>query len=44
MTSFKAKIGWRRSRKRDKENYRSNPFLTDPQLKIPKKQQKNSKN
>ena len=44
MTSFKAKIGWRRSRKRDNENYRSNPFLTDPQLKIPKKQQKNSKN
>ena len=30
MASFRAIIGWRRSRKRDNENYRSNPFLTDP--------------
>ena len=30
MASFQSKIGWRRPRKRDKENYRSDPFLTDP--------------
>ena len=29
MASFQGKIGWRRSRKRDNKNYRSNPFLTD---------------
>ena len=44
MASFQSNIRWSRPRKRDNENYRSNPFLTDPQLKIPKKQQKNSKN
>ena len=37
MASFQSKIGWRRPRKRDKENYRSDPFLTDSYLKIPKK-------
>ena len=29
MASFQSKIGWRWPRKRDKENYRSDPFLTD---------------
>ena len=43
MATFKAKIGWKRHRKRENKNYRSVSFLPDPQLKIPKKQQKNSK-
>ena len=30
MASFQAKIGWIRPGKRDNENYRSDPFLTDP--------------
>ena len=30
MASFQSKIRWRRPRKRDKENYRSDPSLTDP--------------
>ena len=29
MTSFQAKIGWKRPRKRDNKNYRSVPFLPD---------------
>ena len=29
MASFEAKIGWRRPRKRENKNYRSNPFLSD---------------
>ena len=37
MVSFQAKIGWRRMRKREKKNYSSVPFLSDAQLKIPKK-------
>ena len=37
MDSFQAKIGWKRLRKRENKNYRSDPFLTDPKLKIPKK-------
>ena len=43
---FKAKIGWRRPRKREnkKNENRSDGFLPDPEQKIPKKQQKNSKN
>ena len=44
MASFQAKIGWKRPTKREKRNYRSVSFLPDPQLKIPNKQQKNSKN
>ena len=43
MASFQAKIGWKRSRKRENKNYRSIPFQLDAQQKIPKKQQKNSK-
>ena len=29
MDSFQSKTGWRRPRKRDNENYRSDPFLTN---------------
>ena len=29
MASFKAKIGWKRSRKRENKNYRSAPFQID---------------
>ena len=43
MTSFQAKIGWKRLRKRGNRNHRSVPFLPDLLEKIPKKQQKNSK-
>ena len=44
MASFQAKIGWKRSRKRKNKNYRFVSFLPNAQQKIPKKQQKNSKN
>ena len=44
MASFHAKIGWKRQRKRENKNYRSVQFLPDGFEKIPKKQQKNSKN
>ena len=37
MASFQAKIGWKRPRMRENENYRSVPFLPDTKLKIPKK-------
>ena len=37
MASFQAKIGWKMVRKRENKNYRSFPFLTDIQWKIPKK-------
>ena len=39
MTSFLAKIGWKRPRKRKNKNYRSVPFLHDAKQKIPKKKQ-----
>ena len=42
--SFQAKIGWKKLRKREKINYCSGPFLPDAKQKIPKQQQKNSKN
>ena len=44
MTSFQAKKRWKRPRKRENKNYRSVTFLPDGLEKIPKKQQKNSKN
>ena len=44
MASFLAKICWKMQRKRENKNYRSVSFLPDPYQKIPKKQQKNSKN
>ena len=44
MGSFQAKTGWERPRKRENKNYRSDEFLPDPEQRIPKKQQKNSKN
>ena len=30
MASFEAKIGWKRPRKRENKNYRSDSFLQDP--------------
>ena len=30
MASFQAKIGWKRPRKRENKNYRSDHFLFDP--------------
>ena len=44
MASFQAKIVWKRPRKRENKNYRFLSFLPDASQKIPKKQQKNSKN
>ena len=44
MAYFQAKIGWKRQRKRKNKIYPSVSFLLDPKYKIPKKQEKNSKN
>ena len=44
MASFQTKIGWKRLRKRSNKNYRSDYFRPDPEQRIKKKQQKNSKN
>ena len=44
MDSLQAKIGWKRMRKSENKNYHSVPFLPDAKQKIPKQQQKNSKN
>ena len=44
MASFQAKIVWKRLKKRENKNYRFVSFLLDGQQKIPKKQQKYSKN
>ena len=44
MTSFQAKTGWERLRKREKTNYRSDQFLPHQEQKIKKKKRKNSKN
>ena len=43
MASFQAKIGFKRPRKRENNNYRSVPFLPDVKQKIPKKQEKKFK-
>ena len=43
MASFKAKIGWKRRRKRENKNCLSVPFLPDGNYKIPKKEKKNKK-
>ena len=43
MSSFRAKIGWKRLRKRENKNYPSVPFLLEARQKIPKKWEKNSK-
>ena len=37
MSSFQAKISWKRQRKRENENYRFVPFLPDRLENIPKK-------
>ena len=44
MASFQAKIGWEKPRKRENNKNRSDEFLPDPAQRIPKKQEKNSKN
>ena len=47
MDSFQAKIGWKMMRWRENKNYYSVPFQPDTtakKQKIPKQQQKNSKN
>ena len=44
MASVQVKTGWKRLRKRENENYRSDQFVPDQLLKIPKKSQKYSKN
>ena len=44
MTSFQAKIDWKRQRKRKNKIYRLVSFLPDPELKISENQQKKSKN
>ena len=44
MASFQTKIVWKRPRKRENKNYRFVSFLPVTLQKIPKKQQKNSKN
>ena len=41
---FRAQTSWERSRKSENKNYRSDLFLLDLLQRIPKKQQKNSKN
>ena len=44
MDSFQAKIGWKMMKQRENKIFRSVPFLPDTKQKIPKQQQKNSKN
>ena len=44
MASLQAKIGWKWMRNRENKNYHYVSFQPDTQQKIPKKQQKNSKN
>ena len=44
MSSFQAKISWKRQRNRENRNYRFVPFLPDGLEKIPKNLQKNLKN
>ena len=44
MGTFPAKISWERPRKRENRKNRSDEFLPNPELGIPKKLQKNSKN
>ena len=44
MTSFPAKICWKRGRKRENKNCISVPFLPDGKYKIPKKEKEIQKN
>ena len=44
MSSFQAKLGWKRQRKRENKIFRFVPFVPDCVKKISKKQQKKSKN
>ena len=43
MAPFKARIGWKRPRKKENKYCRTASFLPNTQYKIPKKKQKNSK-
>ena len=43
MTSFQAKIVWKRPRKRENKNYCFVPFLPGPEQKMPKKIKKTKK-
>ena len=43
MSSFQAKIGWKRMRKREIKNCLSVPFHPDGKYKIPEKEKKNQK-
>ena len=43
MASFKAKISWKRTRKRKNKNSLSVPFQPDGKYKIPEKEKKNQK-
>ena len=44
MDWFEEKEGWKKMWKSENKNYLSVPFLPDAKYKIPKQQQKNSKN
>ena len=44
MASFQAKTGWDWLRKGESKNYCSIQFLPNPEQRIPKKSEKNSKN
>ena len=44
MAFFQTKIGWKRTRKSEKKNFLSVPFLPDGKYKIPKIEKKNKKN
>ena len=44
MDFFQTKIGWKRTRKSEKKNFLSVPFLPDGKYKIPKIEKKNKKN
>ena len=43
MAFFQTKIGWKRTRKSEKKNFLSVPFLPDGKYKIPKIEKKNKK-
>ena len=43
MAFFQTKIGWKRTRKSEKKNFLSVPFLPDGKYKIPKIEKKKKK-
>ena len=44
MASFQAKIGWKRPRKRENNNYRSLPFLHDANIDWKRMKKRENKN